>query len=135
MNNFGRVLAISLRHRLTVAASLFCSLAVAVLWVGNIAPLYWVVDVVMLDKSLPQWLEEGQDDRRVRVTKLSGAIAEQTAKLKTAPAEQARKLRRELANLQEQEARLKRQLLWYEPLRRFAERYLPTTPFDTLLVV
>ena len=34
MKNFGRVLAISLRHRMTVAASLFCSLAVAVLWMG-----------------------------------------------------------------------------------------------------
>jgi len=135
MNNFGRVLAISLRHRLTVAASLFCSLAVAVLWVGNIAPLYWVVDVVMLDKSLPQWLEEGQDDRRVRLANLTEQITQQATKLKTTPAHQDGKLRRDLANLQEQRARLQRQLRWYEPLHRFAERYLPTTPFDTLLVV
>ena len=71
MKNFGRVLAISLRHRMTVAASLLCSLAVAVLWVGNIAPLYWVVDVVMLDKSLPQWIAEGQDDRQRRIGEVS----------------------------------------------------------------
>ena len=47
MNNFYRVITISFRHRFTVAASLFCSLAVAVLWGGNITAIYPIVDVVI----------------------------------------------------------------------------------------
>ena len=135
MKNFRRVLAISLRHRLTVAASLLCSLAVAVLWVGNIAPLYWVVDVVMLDKSLPQWIAEGQEDRQRRITAVGSELKSQLAALKTAGADERAKLRHTIANLEERQSRLQREVAWNEPLQQFADRYLPTTPFATLQVV
>ena len=39
MNNFRRVIAIAFGHQFTVAASLVCSLAVAVLWGGNITAI------------------------------------------------------------------------------------------------
>ena len=140
MKNFLRVLAISLRHRLTVVASLFCSLAVAVLWVGNIAPLYWVVDVVMLDKSLPQWLEEGQADRHRRVAVLSEQIDERKVELKRAEPKATEsptrvRLQSEIATLQDEQAELRRQTAWYDKALPLAHRYLPTTPFQTLLVV
>lgn len=135
MKNFGRVLAISLRHRMTVAASLCCSMAVAVLWVGNIAPLYWVVDVVMLDKSLPQWIAEGQDDRQRRINEVNDQLAAQRTAIESTPAADQTKLRYKIANLEERKSRLEREVAWNEPLQRFADRYLPTTPFKTLQVV
>lgn len=135
MKNFRRVLAISLRHRLTVAASLLCSLAVAVLWVGNIAPLYWVVDVVMLDKSLPQWIAEGQEDRQRRMAEVGGELQSRLAALNKAGADEQTKLRHAIANLEERQSRLQREVAWNEPLQQFADRYLPTTPFKTLQIV
>lgn len=59
---------------MTVAASFTVAYyGVAVLWVGNIASLYWVVDVVMLDKEAPQWIAEGQDDRQRRISESEAA--------------------------------------------------------------
>ena len=48
MRNFYRVIALAFHHRFTVAATLLCSFAVAVLWGGNITAIYPVVDVIML---------------------------------------------------------------------------------------
>ena len=53
MRNFYRVIALAFHHRFTVAATLVCSLAVAVLWGGNITAIYPVVDVIMNNKSIP----------------------------------------------------------------------------------
>lgn len=135
MHNFLRVLRISLRHKATVAASLFCSLMVALLWVANIAPLYWVVDVVMLDKSLPQWLEEGQTQRRTQIEQLDEQIAERTAELKAAPADERPRIEYRIANLEDEQASVRKKLSWYESILPAAHAYLPATPFRTLLVV
>ena len=135
MNNFMRVLALSLRHRLTVAASLTCSLAVALLWVANITPLYYVVDVVMLDKSIPQWLEEGQTERSERLAELSRQVDQRTAELQAAPLSGRPKIEYQLANLEEERARVEKKLAWYGRVVPWAQRYLPGTPFQTLLVV
>jgi ATP-binding cassette subfamily B protein/subfamily B ATP-binding cassette protein MsbA len=135
MHNFLRVLRISLRHKATVAASLFCSLMVAVLWVGNIAPLYWVVDVVMLDKSLPQWLEEGQTERRAQIVKLDEQIAERNDELKRTSAAERSRVEYQIAHLEDEQAGVRKKFAWYESILPAARRYLPTTPFRTLLVV
>ena len=74
MNNFYRVIAISFRHRFTVAASLLCSLAVAVLWGGNITAIYPIVDVVMNNKSVPQFLDEQQALAEQRLAELPPQI-------------------------------------------------------------
>ena len=64
MKNFRRAIAIAFRHRFTVTASLVCSLAVAILWGGNITAIYPVVDIVMNNKSVPQYLDEQRRARR-----------------------------------------------------------------------
>jgi ATP-binding cassette, subfamily B, bacterial MsbA len=58
MNQFGRALKLSLNHRWNVAACLLSSLIVAVLWSGNLTAVFPIVDVIMNDHSLPQWIDE-----------------------------------------------------------------------------
>lgn len=135
MSNFSRVLAITLRHRVTVAACLFCSVAVALLWGGNITPLYWVVDVVMLDKSIPQWIEERQADRHAQIESLTTRIAAADERTNTGPENDRREAAYEHKNLLEERTRAEWSLSWYDKASPWAHKYLPTTAFGTLLFV
>ncbi len=58
MKNFGRVLRLALRYRLTLVGVFFCSLMVAVFWGGNIGGVYPIVEVAMRGKSLQVWVAE-----------------------------------------------------------------------------
>jgi len=58
MNQFGRALTLSLNHRFNVMACIFSSLVVAVLWGGNLTAVYPLVNVIMNDHSLPEWIDE-----------------------------------------------------------------------------
>jgi ATP-binding cassette subfamily B protein/subfamily B ATP-binding cassette protein MsbA len=67
MSPFGRVLKIALAQRANVVACLLSSLLVAVLWGGNLTAVFPIVDVIMNDQSLPQWVDEkiAESDRAV----------------------------------------------------------------------
>jgi ATP-binding cassette subfamily B protein/subfamily B ATP-binding cassette protein MsbA len=64
---FVRVLKLALAQRVNVALCIVSSLTVAVLWGGNLTAVFPVVDVIMNDQSLPQWvdMEIAESDRVV----------------------------------------------------------------------
>lgn len=59
---------------MTVFVSMFCSLAVVLFW-GNITAIYPVVDVIMVGKSVPGWLDELAEQKRREIADLEAAIA------------------------------------------------------------
>jgi len=67
MNNYTRALKIALAHRVNVAGCLLTSLIIAVLWGGNLTAVFPVVDVIMNDQSLPQWIDQkiAESDKEV----------------------------------------------------------------------
>ena len=135
MNNYGRLLRLSLNHRLTVVTSVLCSIAVAVLWGGNITAIYPVVDVIMVGKSVPQWLEELADAKRGQIAELNQAIERGEATLAAAPKADQPVEQRRLARLTDQQADLRSQLALYERFLPWAHRWLPTSAFRTLVAV
>jgi ATP-binding cassette, subfamily B, bacterial MsbA len=135
MNNFYRVVALSFRHKFTVAASLCCSLAVAVLWGGNITAIFPIVDIIMLNKSIPQYVDETCAEFETQIAALTKEVDQHTAELAKAEPAKRPALRSELADLQSQISNRQRQLSWYQRLGPTAHRWLPTTAFRTLLVV
>jgi ATP-binding cassette subfamily B protein/subfamily B ATP-binding cassette protein MsbA len=135
MNNFYRVVALSFRHKFTVAASLFCSLAVAVLWGGNITAIFPIVDIIMLNKSIPQYVDEACVEFETQIATLSDDIAQRTAALPKAEEATRPALRSQLADLQRELSHKQKQLSWYQQASPPAHRWLPTTAFRTLLVV
>ena len=91
MNQFGRALKLSLNHRLNVAGCILSSLIVAVLWGGNLTAVYPLVNVIMNDHSLPEWIDEkiAESDKEVAdntrwLDVLKGLPADQTDDLKAA---------------------------------------------------
>ena len=67
MNHFGRALKLAFRHRWNVVGCVLTSLAVAVLWGGNFTVVGPIVDVIMNDISMPQWVDQqiAASDREV----------------------------------------------------------------------
>jgi ATP-binding cassette subfamily B protein/subfamily B ATP-binding cassette protein MsbA len=58
MHHFARALRIALAHRVNMTACVLTSLVIAVLWGGSLTAVFWVVDVVMNDQSVPDWVEQ-----------------------------------------------------------------------------
>jgi ATP-binding cassette subfamily B protein/subfamily B ATP-binding cassette protein MsbA len=135
MKNFRRVIAIALKHRFTVAASLVCSLAVAILWGGNITAIYPVVDVIMNNKSIPQYLDEQRGLAVARIAELEPAVEQASADLAAASAGRRRDRHRQLSALEDELSRKRRELARYDRWNPVAHEWLPTTAFKTLVWV
>jgi ATP-binding cassette subfamily B protein/subfamily B ATP-binding cassette protein MsbA len=136
MKNFFRVLKLTFSHKWLIAAAMSCSLAVAVLWGGNITVIFPVVDVIMLGKSIPDWVEDQRAVMGKDIAGFTGQIAALEAKQQTADEPTRGQLQQEISDLatkkRDREKKLAKYTDWYAP---FAHRFLPTTPFQTLLLV
>src|SRR5262245_6167129 len=58
MHNFVRALRIAFAHRVNMVGCVLTSLVIALLWGGSLTAVFWVVDVVMNDQSVPDWVEQ-----------------------------------------------------------------------------
>src|SRR4029079_2879331 len=58
MHNFTRALKVALAHRINVAACVFTSAIIAVLWSTNLTAVFPVVEVIMNDHALPDWIDQ-----------------------------------------------------------------------------
>lgn len=58
MHNFKRAIRIALSHRINVVACIFSASVIAVLWGGNLTAVFPVVEVIMNDHSLPDWIDQ-----------------------------------------------------------------------------
>jgi len=137
VSNFFRVIQIALRHRLTVVASVLCSIGVAVFWVGNLAAVMPLVDGVMHEKTIPDlWRETivSQEGRlkklRQKVDFYNGALAD--VQVDTG---RERELRRKLVKVEKQETSKAYWLAWYQWALPVLDRWLPVTPFGTLVLI
>ncbi len=118
-------------------AAVLCSLGVAILWAGNLAAIMPIVDGVMHEKTIPDLWREYVVSQEERVQTL-----EDTAELyKVALAEvgidvqRDRELSRKLARI---EKKLTSEAKWlgrYQSALPFLDRWLPVTPFGTLVMI
>ncbi len=67
MHNFNRALKIALGHRVNVAACVFTSAIIAVLWGGSLTAVFPVVEVIMNDHSLPEWIDQKIAESQVEI--------------------------------------------------------------------
>ena len=135
MSNFSRAIRIALRHRLTVVASILCSFVVAILWAANIATVLPVVDGVMQNKSVPQLIDE-------TISTSNSLIAECDEKLETIQKQLTRdaslaqdKLRGQQMGLEYRRDKAQTRRAFWKWLQPSAHRWLPATPFYTLMAV
>jgi ATP-binding cassette subfamily B protein/subfamily B ATP-binding cassette protein MsbA len=137
MSNFARVIRLALRHRLTVLASVLCSLGVAILWAGNIAAIMPIVDGVMRQKTIPDLARESVETKQAQIEALEEKAAHYNraiASLEIEP-EREKELRRKLGIIKNDLASETEWLQFYQRVLPSLDRWLPVTPFGTLVMI
>ena len=130
MSNFYRVMRMALSLRWNVLACIVSSLVIAVLWAGNLSFVFWVVDVVMQDKSLPSYVDEQIAASTVQLAELDAEI-DRLEPLADNDSDSQRALRQARSDQRVQADRLAR----YQSAAPWVHKWLPTTPFATLVYV
>ena len=138
MKNFLRAVRLTLRYRWTVFFAIVCSLGVALLWSANIGTVYPIIEVVFQNKSVPQWADEEVQQLQETVSISRDAVKQHEDSIKTADnatdfdqATRQHQLSLAHAKLAAEEEALA-WAIWIQP---YAHKYLPTTPFSTLVIV
>lgn len=135
MKNFGRALVMASRYWLALTVAIACSVGVATLWGANIAALFPILEVTMQGKSLQEWNETRIKQAHANV----GWIKNRMAEIDTAVPTAAPDLKITLIN--EREAlplRLTAEQAaaeWGEKMRPTFARWLPHTPFNTVILI
>ena len=135
MRNFSRVIQLALQHKLTVVASILCSLAVAVLWAANIATVLPIIDGVMQGKSIPVLLDDTIAINEKQVAKFNSEIDALTEKIESETPNSKSNLNSEINALEYQREKAAGKISFWQRFQPTAHRWLPTTPFETLVLV
>ena len=137
MKNFGRALRLALHYRGTVLACLASGLLVAILWGGNLTAVYPVVDVIMTDRALPEWMDDQLAEHQEEVVQYEQKLSELRERKATTKneANTNKYLQSEIKHAEFRIFIHRKQVQWYRWAGSWAHRYLPDTPFATLMVV
>lgn len=132
MNNFARALRLALRQKLGVAACVLTSIFIAVFWAGNLVAVWPIVDAVMQDKSVPEWIDGMIADDRAEIVRLEGQVESLSTSLAKAAVADAPKLQQQIAQANDDLQSYRWQLSYREWIKPTADRWMPDTPFETL---
>lgn len=135
MSNFNRALRLAFSHRLNLAGCVFTSLMVAALWAVNLVAVWPIVDAVMQDMAIPQWIDQQIDTKETQISALN---AERRSLLMAVPhtsPDGLPKIDQSLRQIRQDRIVLEKQVANAAWIKPFADKYLPRTPFQTLLCV
>lgn len=135
MKNFSRAIRLALQYKVTVVASVLCSVAVAILWAANIATVLPIVDGVMRGKSMPDLVDETVATSDTQIAAFNEKIAQLREKIAEANEEDQRIFRSEISGIQYQLEKAEKSVSFWKYVQPLTHEWLPTTPFETLAVI
>lgn len=136
MRQFARVLRFVARQRLALVGCLLSSLVVAVLWGLNISTVYPMVEVVFAGHGAAVYVgEQAERNEMQAVVKASEAEALRDQLATTDDPETQRRLRWQIDTAESVSTGYQQSAEWLRRIEPVAEKYLPVTPFRTLLLV
>lgn len=129
MKNFHRALLDAFRYWKSLTVATLCSIGIAVLWSSNIAAFYPILQVVLDNQSVGQWMDQQAGVHREQADRLAERIPalEQQLEAGNLP-EVEQELARHRRDLQKQLESLD----WYLEYGPLARRWLPEDPFQTV---
>ncbi|TWT78061.1 Lipid A export ATP-binding/permease protein MsbA [Posidoniimonas polymericola] len=134
MSNFSRALSIALRMRVNVAACVATSLLVASFWALNLAAVWPIVDAVMQNMSVPQWVDSQAAEIQLEIAGHESDRRDLWRRAALTSPENYESLRWSIYATNEKLAGARRRLARIDWVRPYAEKF-PDTPFKTLGVV
>lgn len=135
MRNFARVLRLVGRYRWTFATSVACALAVGVLWGGNFGAIYPFVEVAFQGKSLQQRVAEEIEKAQITTVELRTEIVRLESARRGASGKELRRIESQIASTEARIDAERRAELGYQWAQPYVERYLPSDPFQTLVMI
>ena len=135
MNNFIRAFKMSLRYRWMISGIVTCALVVALLWGANIGAMYPVLDVIFKGQSLSQGLDQHIDDSQRLEKQLGQEIAALNDRIAKAPANEKATLAVQIDRSQSRREAEHEALKWYRRLKPAVDRFSPSDPFQTLVLM
>jgi ATP-binding cassette subfamily B protein/subfamily B ATP-binding cassette protein MsbA len=135
MKNFCRILRIALGYRWTVVTTLLLSLGVGLLWGLNIGTIYPFVEVVFKRQSLQQWVDEEITKAEGTAKELQQKIADLRQQQELGSADAQLQLQGEIDKLADRHSAELNALQGRQRVKPYIDRYLPTDPFHTLMLV
>jgi ATP-binding cassette, subfamily B, bacterial MsbA len=130
MNNFFRIVKLTLSRRWTFVAAVACSIGVALFWGGNLALIKPVIEIVFTDKPPHALVDKKVDDARAKIVATDVEIAQVKAELAAGNAKGPLEAR--LAKLEQRREVEKQALRMAEFVQPIAKRILPNNTFVAL---
>ncbi len=132
-----RALRLAVAYPWTVAATLSCTLVVAALWGGNIGGLYPVFQVAMSGKSLQEWNADEIAEGKKTIARIDADITESRKQIKSGKLspERAKELSQFITVEQVKRDVAQTTVESQEKLRPWLVKYLPSKPFETIVVI
>ncbi len=135
MKNFFRVIRLSLRYKWTVAATLFCALAVGLLWGANLGAVYPFVEVVLKGRTLRQWVDREIEHAEEKESELAAEIGALESRRAATAGRERVKLDADLSRLNMQREAELSALETRRWLRPFIYAYLPDKLFSNVIML
>jgi ATP-binding cassette, subfamily B, bacterial MsbA len=137
--NFGRVVRMAIRYKFTFVATIFSALMVAILWGGIIGAVYPVVEVVFKNKSMQQWIDDQIQENQTKLDAKSAELQQLQKQLAAAEKEGNEILvgtvQQAIRNAEVDRTKADSSLWAATKAKPWIDRYLPGSPFDTLLFI
>jgi ATP-binding cassette, subfamily B, bacterial MsbA len=137
--NFGRVVRMAIRYKFTFAATIFSALMVAILWGGIIGAVYPVVEVVFKNKSMQQWIDDQIQEHQTKLAAKSAELEQLQKQLAAAEKDGNETLvgtvQQAIRNAEVDRTKADSSLWAATKAKPWIDKYLPGTPFDTLLFI
>ena len=135
MHNFMRAVGTALRYRSLLAGILICSLAVGFLWGANLGAVYPFVEVILNEQSMHEWMDDAIEKSNTRI----GSLREESRSIKAKPRSSDSQLaiqdERRLDACRAEIKTLTDRLAWQLWYRDNLVVFLPTKPFQTLVLI
>src|SRR4029079_872512 len=135
MANFFRVLRLVLRYKWTLAASTFTAIMVALLWGANIGGAFPAIQIIVSGQSVQDWLKTDIQTTGQSIANLTADIAAMEAKIAAAGADQKHALQLDLNAKRKRLTADERHLARSQWIQPYANAWLPTKPYATLVVI
>ena len=134
MRNFRRALKDALKQWPSIFAATGCSLVIALLWSGNIAAFYPILQVVLEDKSIQKWVDE-QVENNENFAKEQDATLLSLKQTFDAGELDQREFALQSQARQRDKSNAESSVKYYTKLQPFVNKWVPKTPFQTIVAI
>ncbi|MEE2825674.1 MAG: ABC transporter ATP-binding protein [Planctomycetota bacterium] len=137
MRNLGRALRMALHYRWSLIWAFICSMLVALLWGANLGAVYPFVEVVLKDKSLQEWADQRLQDSREAIETSEARIRELQSEITSedSNADFIENKQRTIRSYQTDIKTQQERIAWTEKLEPWIQKYAPSDPYMTLVVL